>query len=492
MQYFDKYVDIKQKYINLKNKFYSQIGGVSQVLEPVRPSQQQVGGVNEIRCQVYDDRIDCRGDQGRYNCENRKEVGSTYRYFDCDAAVNNVCPEVDERAATYYRKITDDEGETFDLLVLPGNLVDRENANQVYENNPGCVGWYNEARMNNPNYKFVVLRSSSGQFVGLAGIDGNTKELRDDCIRTDYQGRGLYSRLLRKRVEYVNEHLPDDVYYLFTNIDRVRNSHIRSGLQYIGNTNDRPDIRDRFAIGNGYYIFTNKPEPEFGPGLITRDDIFNQSVEYRIQTYHRTGGTLPGNCTGLLVHPQLILTAGHCQTYRAPGERKDWIDNIRTLRGVNIDSDNSHYFQTEQFGRTANDLGPYDFAYIHFDVPVSELDVKEIPIISNPEDIPQGTPLFTSRRMDRAQPHECRKGTSVVFRNQQQFTETLDVSGCKSLPSDSGGPLYVQTRSGEWGLVGTLKVTGNVRSPQRTFQNVAFHLNWIRRQTGIRLRTIEY
>jgi len=123
----------------------------------------------------------------------------------------------------------------FTIDIKPGNTLNNIEINEIkniFNSNTETHGWWNEGKMKNNNYIFVMIKHD-GNVIGTCGIDLNELELSDDSIHKDYRGMNLYQSLLKKRVEYVKTNYNNKKFYLFTEIDSIEQLHSYTGMTKI-------------------------------------------------------------------------------------------------------------------------------------------------------------------------------------------------------------------------------------------------------------------
>ena len=76
------------------------------------------------------------------------------------------------------------------------------------------------------------------------------------------------------------------------------------------------------------------PSPQIREERITKEDIHNQAIQYSF----RTNRTQYQNCTGLLIHPRIIITAAHCARHEDNEEDLTRFLSMRTFGGININT----------------------------------------------------------------------------------------------------------------------------------------------------------
>lgn len=169
-------------------------------------------------------------------------------------------------------------------------------------------------------------------------------------------------------------------------------------------------------------------------------------------------GDLPKGavCTGTLVAPDLVLTAGHCvdasgkltSLHFAAGWREGAAVAIRSARAVVVAE------QAEGKARTLSN----DLALIILDEPISDSVIAPLPLMA--EERLAETYSFLGYR--RSMPDGLGRDDSCTLVGLQQDALLLD---CAAVSGNSGGPLLVQT-GGTWRLAAVMVARASDGRPQ--------------------------
>jgi internalin A len=189
-------------------------------------------------------------------------------------------------------------------------------------------------------------------------------------------------------------------------------------------------------------------------GEITSKDEFTGAVKIKLSDNGKSF------CTGSLVKPNLVITAAHCLA----GRMDEWLeDNGAVLVGNAVDGEYIASYRVKsaifnpEFNRVlAQDSG--DYAYLLLEENVPAKIAKVIPAITKAEleaNIKVGTEVeivgFGKREDD---------SSGIKYKAKTVVTDIIETElliggdGIDTCTGDSGGPVYVKLKSGEYRVLG--------------------------------------
>jgi hypothetical protein len=231
---------------------------------------------------------------------------------------------------------------TFDIIngaSLSENQITQ--IKNVYSSNSETKSWWQVGRMKKKDYTFSVIKANN-IIIGVAGIDFNDLELRDDAVHNNYQGKGYYKQLLVHTNKWLLDHHKDKIFYLFTektsdesyNQKKILN-HLNAGLVLLENTTNKINTYKSIAnrktyqhLGGIDYLIFRTPGSH-GLNMITYNYTTN-SPRYRSENNKYS------TCSGIYIGNGIIITADHCDKEKAEDVIAHEDRNLYTIKNVDV------------------------------------------------------------------------------------------------------------------------------------------------------------
>lgn len=172
-----------------------------------------------------------------------------------------------------------------------------------------------------------------------------------------------------------------------------------------------------------------------------------------------TSGGNSSECAGILVSPNLIITAGHCVTFPAEYSKNPWVFNVILDPNISGNAPLAHRSVGEGAIGHENfkiegpfDVRRYDIGVIKLKENVSS-SLKPVPLIVSRKNIKPGTGIVVAGYgyTDDRDVTDGRQLRVVDSQVQAFFDGEFDAdqsNGKGACQGDSGGPAYVKTKQG--------------------------------------------
>ncbi len=224
------------------------------------------------------------------------------------------------------------------------------------------------------------------------------------------------------------------------------------------------------------------------PGIVGQDD--RVPLDSTAWPWHSLGRLTINRekgeyCSGALIAPDVVLTAGHCLYNRV---LKDWHrpeailfvaglnrDNFKaTVRGLAIEHDDSHYDKSMP---TLNQIA-HDWALLRLEHP---LPLKPLPLRPLPPGIDPGHLLRAGYSVDRPFLLSLHDGCRLLDRLAE---DRILFTNCDSTYGDSGSPLLRREKNDYWIVGVSSAVVKRGQHPGAYAVHVKTFLQRLNRQGG--------
>jgi hypothetical protein len=184
--------------------------------------------------------------------------------------------------------------------------------------------------------------------------------------------------------------------------------------------------------------------------------------------------SMEGGCTGTLVHPQVVIYAGHC-----PGVNTVWMGERVNQPWRSLPVEFCRAYPGGQQGT--------DFAFCKLKAPV--LDVPLVPILMGCETellVPgQQVTIVGYGNADNG-PYGIKREVTTTINGIQSDEAFIGGNGKDSCQGDSGGPVYLQVNDGTWRVFGITSYGGEC-GQGGYYSMMHKGMQWFEQESGIDL-----